>query len=82
MSTAVTDEQAKAFIAANVRELRGERSRNWLAREVGTYPINITRIESKENMPGAGLLTRLAEALGTTVDGLLSKPKKLSKKTG
>lgn len=68
----LTDEQAMANIAANVRRLRGERSLSWLAREAGTYPINITRVENGENLPGAGLLARLAEALGTTTDALLS----------
>lgn len=68
----LTDEQAMANIAANVRRLRGDRSRAWLARETETYPINITRIESAENLPGSGLLARLAEALGTSADALLS----------
>lgn len=68
----LTDKQAKANIAANVQRLRGNRSRGWLAREAGTYPINITRIEAGEHMPGSGLLARLAEALDTTTDALLS----------
>jgi ribosome-binding protein aMBF1 (putative translation factor) len=70
----VEDKEALANIARNVSKLRGTRSRSWLAREAKTYAINITRIESQEHMPGAGLLSRLAKALGTTADGLLLNP--------
>lgn len=68
----MTDEQAKANIAANVARLRGARSRGWLARAAGTYTINISRIENGDNLPSSGLLARLAEALDTTTDALLS----------
>lgn len=77
-----SDEEAKANIAENVARLRGKRSRSWLAREVGTYPINITRIESGEHMPQAGLLSRLAEALETTMERLVESPRKHSRKIG
>ncbi len=80
MST-VTDDQARRIIAANVRRLRGDRSRYWLAKAVGGGTIQITRLERGENMPGAGLLTRLADALDVTVDVLLSEPKNKSRKT-
>lgn len=69
----ITDQQAMANIAANVCRLRGDRSRSWLARECGTYAINITRIESGKHLPTSGLLARLAEALDTTTDALLSQ---------
>jgi transcriptional regulator with XRE-family HTH domain len=85
MQDVLTDEQAMANIAANVTRLRGERSLNSLARAANTYAINISRIETGENLPGAGLLSRIAEALGVTVDDLLSPPpgpEKKSKKTG
>lgn len=79
----VTDEVALENIAANVRRLRADRSRSWLAREVQSFPINITRIEEKKHMPGAGLLSRLAEALGVTERDLLHVPaaKKNSRKS-
>lgn len=70
----VSDEQALKNIARNVIRLRGDRSQNWLAKECGTYAANIARIENEENMPGAGLLARLAEALEVSVDTLLSGP--------
>lgn len=75
----IDDSDALQNIAANVSRLRGKRSKSWLAREVGTYAINISRIESGENMPGAGLLCRVAEALDTTMEGLLCQPKKIKK---
>ncbi len=79
MSNVMSDEHAMKNIAANVARLRGDRSRSWLANEAGTYPISITRIEAAKNMPGGGLLKRLAEALGTTADGLLSDPRESSR---
>lgn len=72
MQKVLSDKQAMANIAANVTKLRGLRSRTWLAKACGTYPINITRIENAENLPSSGLLARLAEALETTTDALLS----------
>ena len=69
----LTDEKAKKNIAKNVSRLRGDRSRSWLARQVGTYTINISRIEAEKHLPQSGLLARLAEALGVTADDLLGK---------
>ncbi len=77
----ITDDEARENIAANVRKLRGQRSRYWLAKTIGGGTIQITRIERAETLPGAGLLSRLAEALDVTVDTLLSRPKKNSRKS-
>lgn len=79
----MSDQEALRNIAFNVRRLRAERSRSWLAREVESFPINITRIEEEKHMPGAGLLSRLAEALGVTERDLLhtTAPKKNSGKS-
>jgi transcriptional regulator with XRE-family HTH domain len=82
MSNVITDEQAKEYIGDNVARLRGTRSRSWLARTVGTFPINITRIERGTHLPQAGLLCRLAEALDTSMEELISPPPGKSKKTG
>jgi transcriptional regulator with XRE-family HTH domain len=70
----VSDDEARDNIAANVARLRGDRSKYWLAKQAGTHTINITRIENGDHAPGPGLLTRLAEALGVSVDTLLRKP--------
>lgn len=70
----VTDKEALRIIGENVRRLRGNRTMVWLANEVGTYATNISRIENAEDMPGAGLLLRVAKALDVSVDELFSQP--------
>jgi transcriptional regulator with XRE-family HTH domain len=78
----VSDEQALENIAVNLQRLRGGRSLSEVARGCDTYPANIQRIERAENMPGAGLLTRIAAFFGVSVEEMLSpspKRKKLSK---
>lgn len=77
----INDDQAREYVAANVARLRGDRSRYWLAKAVGTGTISISRIERGEHLPGAGLLSRLAEALGVSIDTLLENPNRKSKKT-
>lgn len=82
MSTVITDEEALANIAANCKRLRGETSYSEIARKCTTdkwrcYPATIQQIESGRHLPGSGLLARLAEALGSTTDELLSPPKKI-----
>lgn len=75
--TSMTDKQALRRIAQNVKRLREEKgwSMGRLAREIKDYPATIKRIEDEENMPGVGLLTRLAEALQVTMNDLLADPK-------
>lgn len=75
----MSDEEALKRIAANAKKFRGDRSLSEIARDAKTYPASIRRIEEGQNMPGVGLLTRLAAALGTTIDELLSPPTKLSR---
>lgn len=76
----VTDDEALSNIGKNVRRLRGERSMAWLANEVGTYSANISRLENAQDMPGAGLLSRIAIVLDTSVDELLAPPPKNNRK--
>lgn len=75
----ITDTKALENIARNLARFRGDRSYSAIARDCTTpeekaYPATIERIEKGRHMPGAGLLCRLAEALGVTVDALLSDP--------
>lgn len=82
---AVTNQQAKVNIAANLLRLRGSKSYSQLARECSTddetvYPATIERIEKARNMPGVGLLSRIAEALGVTVDTMLAEPRASDRK--
>jgi uncharacterized protein YijF (DUF1287 family) len=81
MQDVLDDKEALKRIAENIAHFRGPRSRSWLARSAKTYPINITRIENKESMPGAGLISRIAEALEVSVDQLLAPPFKKSSRT-
>jgi transcriptional regulator with XRE-family HTH domain len=75
----MTDIQALRRIAANVKRLREESglSMRELARLAHDVPSAVKRIEDAENMPGVGMLTRFAEALGVTVNDLLAEPKKI-----
>lgn len=73
---AVSDEQAKQLIANNLKRLRGDVSYSEIARRAGTYPMAIQRIEKGDSMPGVGLLTRIAEALGCGVNEFLQKTSK------
>lgn len=74
----MTDKQALRRIAHNVKKLRTERglSMGQLARLIDDYSPTIKRIEDEQNMPGVGLLTRIAEALGVTVNDLLEAPER------
>jgi transcriptional regulator with XRE-family HTH domain len=47
-------------------------SQNELAIAVGVHVTNISRYERGENMPTSEVLKKLANALGTTVDFLMS----------
>ena len=68
----LTDKQIMANIAANIQRLRGTRSSYWLAKQIDVATVQITRIERGENMPRASMLHRIAEALETTTDALMS----------
>ncbi|HYG26638.1 MAG TPA: helix-turn-helix transcriptional regulator [Caulobacteraceae bacterium] len=72
----MTDDQALHNIATNLKRLRVEKGLSMaaLAREINDYPATIKRIEDEACMPGAGLLTRIAEALGSTANDLLAEP--------
>lgn len=72
----MTDKQALKRIAKNAKRYRLAKglSMGQLARMIDDYPATIKRIEDEQNMPGIGLLTRIAEALDVTVNDLLADP--------
>ena len=78
----MSDSEALENISKNVVRLRGDRSQYWLAKQTGTYPANIARIENAESMPGVGLLSRIADALNCTINDLIKAAGKTSRKTG
>lgn len=73
MST-VNDQDALRAIAWNMRRLRAAESQSEIARRCETYPAVISRIERELHMPGAGLLSRIADALHCSVEDLLRQP--------
>lgn len=75
----MTDQQTLKIVAANLRHFRTNRGLSLaeLARLTDTYPSNMKRIEDRESMPGAGLLTRIADALGVTANDLLTYNEKI-----
>lgn len=75
----VSDKQALHRIAHNIRKFRGDRSLADVARVAETFPAAIKRIEDEKNMPGVGLLTRIADALSVNVADLLADPRKSSR---
>ena len=76
----MTDDEVKRNIAANVVRLRGERSRYDLAKSLEIAAIHLTRIERGEHTPGPGLLSRIADEFGVTIDVLILPPNAARKK--
>lgn len=73
---AMSDEQTLKIIAANLARYRGSLSYSEVGRRAGTNASAISKIEKRQSMPGAGLLTRIADAVGCGVDDLLKSPEK------
>lgn len=77
----LSDDQIKQYVSANVREILAENSwrQSDLARATGENEVRISDVCRGISVPGAGFLSRLAEALGTTADELMSDPRKKSR---
>ena len=76
MIAVATDEQLRENIAANVQarlRILGW-SQKELARRTGENQPTINRVCRGENLPGTGVLHRIAEALGSSLDQLTSVP--------
>lgn len=76
MMTVITDEQAKSWIAANVTRLMKERGLTQvdIAAITGEQQMRIWRLANGLNLPSSAVIKRVAEALETTVDELMSEP--------
>lgn len=74
------DHETKLVIAYNVNKLleKQGRSRYWLAKETDGHQSTLADVCHGRKICGAGLLTRIAKALGVTADDLLKKPRKMS----
>jgi len=77
MSTVPTDEQAARNVAANLKDILDERqiSRRQLARLTGDDHMTINRLCTAETQPTIGVLTRVADALQTSIDRLTAPPR-------
>lgn len=73
----VTNAEAAENIAENVARLLADRdwSQRELSRRTKDPHMSIVNALSGDHIPNAGILARMAEALETTVDSLLSRPK-------
>lgn len=82
MSTVVDDNEARKNIAANLAHLLVERrmSQCELAAATGDSTMAVSYYVRAKRLPGAAALSRLAEALGVTMESLLAAPPKKSKK--
>jgi transcriptional regulator with XRE-family HTH domain len=76
MITVITDEQAKAWIAANVTRLMKDRGLTQvdIANITGEQQMRIWRLANGLHLPSSAVIKRVAEALETTVDELMSEP--------
>jgi transcriptional regulator with XRE-family HTH domain len=83
MSTVITDLDAKNRIAENVARLLAERgmSQQKLADETGENKMMISRVVNKKHVPGIGLISRIAEAFGISIEELLADSSRLQRKT-
>lgn len=72
----ITNEQGRRLIAHNLRSLLAERSISCreLARRTGDSAVTIAAVARGVQMPGAAVLMRMAEALGTDLDAFFSAP--------
>lgn len=71
-----TDDEARENIAANLHRILAERnlSQSELARRTGDPVMTINGIFHGKHVAGAGILTRIAEALDVSIDRLTAKP--------
>lgn len=78
MQAVLKDKQAIARVATNIDRMLRERgmSQRALAHATGETEMSISRLRRGKNEPGVGILSRVAEALGTSIDSLLSPPPK------
>ena len=72
----VTDKDRVANLATNLRRLmvRNGLSQQKLAAASGVPQVTISRLLNARNDPAVSVVSRLADALDTSVDKLLSEP--------
>lgn len=70
------DKKLLEYISANLTRLKDERGLSYkaIADMTGDPVMTIHNAIIGKNMPGTGVLARLAEAFGVSVDELIQKP--------
>lgn len=81
MSTVQTDKAILKILSINLSRLKAESG--WSYRDLegmtGDSFMTIHAVVTGKSMPGAGVLSRLAEAFGVSVDSLLTAPSRREK---
>ena len=79
----LTDDEVRENIAANVKRLLLDRGWNQseLARRAMESHANVNRVLHARQLPGSGILARIAEAFDVSTDRLLSAPPATSAKS-
>jgi transcriptional regulator with XRE-family HTH domain len=77
MSTVLTNDEAKEYLAAHLQRLLEEKgvSQAALARAIDVTPMTISHYLAATVMAGSGPLARMAEFFGVSTDYLVSKPR-------
>ena len=72
----MTDDQTLRNIGANMRRLLATHSlsQNQLARDINESPTRINQYVQAKKMPGAGVLSRIAERFSVTTDEIIGQP--------
>lgn len=78
----MTDEKVKTVFAKNMSKLMADMgiSQAELSRKTGESEARLSSYRNGQKIPGIGVATRIADALGTSLDILLAAKKK-NKKT-
>jgi transcriptional regulator with XRE-family HTH domain len=74
----ISNEECLRNLAANVSRLMDQQglTQKQLAERIGEHQVTISRVRRGLNMPGIGLLKRIAVALDTSCDVLTDEPKR------
>jgi len=74
----VTDKEAQTTFAFNMQRIMNDRgvSQSQLAKDIGESEARISHYRNDNRMPSIGVATRIAAALGVTIDELLQKVSK------
>lgn len=73
MSVVLTDDQAKVFLAANLRRILAARklSLRALGRLINETPMRLSNISRGAVIPDVACVSRIAEALDVSIEALL-----------